>query len=50
MMKDLYSFHTDETDLDKYYEKSHRAYTRIFKRCGIGEQTFYTYASGGSFA
>jgi prolyl-tRNA synthetase len=49
-MKDLYSFHTSSEDLDAYYEKATQAYNRIFQRAGIGEKTFYTYASGGSFS
>lgn len=48
-MKDLYSFHTNEEDLDQYYEKAKIAYKNIFDRCGIGEKTYLTYASGGSF-
>ncbi|MDR1420584.1 MAG: proline--tRNA ligase [Treponema sp.] len=35
VMKDAYSFHTDETSLDKTYEDMGRAYRRIFKRCGL---------------
>ena len=50
MMKDLYSFHTTQEDLDKYYEKVAKAYTNIYKECGIGKQTFRTLASGGSFS
>ncbi len=50
IMKDLYSFHTDEEDLDEYYEKMKIAYTNIFQRCGIGERTYITFASGGSFS
>lgn len=34
-MKDLYSFHADETDLDLYYKKVIAAYERIFARCGL---------------
>lgn len=49
-MKDLYSFHTNSEDLDAYYDKAADAYKRIFKRAGIGEKTYYTYASGGSFS
>lgn len=49
-MKDLYSFHTNVEDLDAYYEKAAAAYKRIFDRAGIGEKTYYTYASGGSFS
>jgi prolyl-tRNA synthetase len=49
-MKDLYSFHTSEEDLDKYYEKVKEAYFRIFKRCGLEKETFLTLASGGAFS
>lgn len=49
-MKDLYSFHVDNEDLDKYYEIVAKAYENIYKRCGIGPETYYTYASGGSFS
>ena len=35
MMKDLYSFHENEKDLDEYYQKVHQAYLKIFKRCGF---------------
>lgn len=50
LMKDLYSFHTDEADLDRYYEIMADSYTKIFQRCGLGELTYYTFASGGSFS
>ncbi len=48
LMKDLYSFHKDEIDLDRYYERVGRAYDKIFKRCGIF--AYKTLASGGSFS
>lgn len=47
-MKDLYSFHASEEDLDKYYSKVEKAYFKIFKRCGV--KAFKTLASGGSFS
>jgi len=50
IMKDLYSFHLDEKDLDEYYEKAAKAYSNIFDRAGIGEKTYKTFASGASFA
>jgi prolyl-tRNA synthetase len=50
LMKDLYSFHADTADLDSYYQKVLLAYKRIFDRCGIGKDTYVTYASGGSFS
>ncbi len=49
-MKDLYSFHTTQEDLDSYYEKATQAYKTIFERCGLGEHTYLTYASGGIFS
>lgn len=49
-MKDLYSFHTDEKDLDKYYEKVKKAYFKIFSRVGLGTRTYLTFASGGAFS
>lgn len=36
-MKDAYSFHTTQEDLEQYYEKCLVAYNRIFKRVGIEE-------------
>lgn len=33
-MKDAYSFHTSQEDLEKYYERAYVAYERIFKRAG----------------
>ncbi|MBO7146666.1 MAG: proline--tRNA ligase [Lentisphaeria bacterium] len=34
-MKDAYSFHTSQEDLEKYYERAHEAYVRIYKRVGL---------------
>ena len=50
IMKDLYSFHLSQEDLDEYYQKALGAYKKIFNRMGIGDKTFVTYASGGSFS
>jgi len=50
VMKDLYSFHRSEEELDKFYEKMEKAYFRIFKRCGLKNRTFLTLASGGTFS
>lgn len=36
-MKDAYSFHTSQEDLEQYYEKCHAAYERIFERVGVLE-------------
>lgn len=50
LMKDLYSFHTSEADLDDFYGKVEEAYGKIFERVGVGEDTFETFASGGIFS
>lgn len=50
LMKDLYSFHASQEDLDAFYEKAKDAYRRVFERVGIGEATFATFASGGAFS
>lgn len=50
IMKDLYSFHTDEKDLDEYYEKLKTVYLEIFDEVGIGDKTYLTFAAGGTFA
>jgi len=46
-MKDLYSFHTDEEDLNQYYNKVISAYQNIFARCGL--KAMINEASGGAF-
>lgn len=47
MMKDLYSFHSDEGDLEKFYQTAKEAYQKIFARCGV--DAIYTMAAGGDF-
>lgn len=47
VMKDLYSFHTSEADLDAYYEQVKQAYLKVFSRCGL--QAMVVEASGGAF-
>ena len=49
-MKDLYSFHTSEEDLNKYYEIVKNAYFKILEKLEIKNKTFLTYASGGDFS
>lgn len=50
LMKDAYSFHRTQEELDAYFEVMHAAYDRIFERLGIGNATHYTFASGGDFS
>ena len=48
--KALYSFSKDETEHNIFYEKAKVAYKNIFNRAGIGDKTYLTYASGGTFS
>ncbi len=49
VMKDMYSLHATQDDMDQYYESAIEAYKRCFERFGIGDSTFVTFASGGAF-
>ena len=46
-MKDMYSFHTSDEDLDAYYEEVKAAYFRVYERCGL--KAYLIEASGGAF-
>lgn len=48
LMKDLYSFHTNEKDLDEFYDTALKAYGQIFKRIGL--DALVVEASGGTFS
>ena len=50
LMKDMYSFHTTEEDLNRYYAEVEKAYSRIYDRVGLGDCTYETFASGGIFS
>jgi prolyl-tRNA synthetase len=50
IMKDLYSFSKDQANHDIFYEKAKQAYINIFKKVGLGDRTYVTFASGGSFS
>jgi prolyl-tRNA synthetase len=47
MMKDLYSFHISQSDLDEYYNNMIEAYKRVYNRCGL--EVKVVEASGGMF-
>lgn len=49
VMKDMYSLHATEEDMDTYYDSVIEAYKRCYDRFGIGDSTFVTFASGGAF-
>jgi prolyl-tRNA synthetase len=48
LMKDLYSFHTDQKDHDAFYQQVADAYTKIFERLGL--ESYRIKASGGVFS
>jgi prolyl-tRNA synthetase len=50
LMKDLYSFCKDKKEQEAYYEVAKGAYVKIFDRLGLGDRTYVTFASGGSFS
>lgn len=49
LMKDMYSLHASQADMDAYYDKAIEAYKKIYDRLGIGNETFVAFASGGAF-
>jgi len=50
LMKDLYSFARTDQEHEELYEKIKQSYHKVFKRLGIDDQTFLTFASGGMFS
>jgi prolyl-tRNA synthetase len=46
IMKDGYSFHETQEDLEKYYKRCFDAYYRIFHRCGLKNVTDVMSATG----
>lgn len=47
LMKDMYSFHQDQADFDRFYEIAKKAYLKIFARMDLSAKV--TEASGGAF-
>lgn len=50
VMKDLYSFNRTLEEQDRFYTDVGVAYENIFRRVGIGDMTYLTFASGGVFS
>ena len=48
LMKDLYSFHTDEAAMFAFYEKMKKVYQKVFGRLGL--EAIETKAAGGTFS
>lgn len=49
IMKDMYSLHATQEDMDRYYDRAIEAYKKVYERLGIGDRTFVTFAGGGAF-
>src|SRR5580704_15269385 len=49
VMKDMYTYTTDEASHKKIYDAISAAYMNVFNRVGLGEITYLTFASGGAF-
>jgi prolyl-tRNA synthetase len=47
LMKDMYSFHEDQEDFDRFYAIAKEAYLRVYTRLGLIAKV--TEASGGAF-
>lgn len=47
-MKDMYSFHEDQVDFERFYAIAKKAYLRVFERFGLVAKV--TEASGGAFS
>jgi prolyl-tRNA synthetase len=50
LMKDLYSFSKNQAEHDAFYEDISLAYDKVYSRLGVGDITYKTFASGGSFS
>ena len=48
LMKDMYSFHEDQADFDRFYQVVKDAYLRVYDRVGLVAKV--TEASGGAFS
>ncbi len=50
LMKDMYSFSSNQADHNEFYHQVEDAYKRIYERLGLGDCTYQTFASGGVFS
>ncbi|MGM0628873.1 MAG: aminoacyl--tRNA ligase-related protein [Patescibacteria group bacterium] len=50
LMKDLYDFSSSKEEHEEFYEKMKGVYKNVFDRVGIGDKTYMTISSGGSFS
>ncbi|MCA9387271.1 prolyl-tRNA synthetase [Candidatus Dojkabacteria bacterium] len=49
VMKDMYSYSVSDEAHEEFYNKAKEAYLASFERLGLGDDTFFTFASGGAF-
>lgn len=49
LMKDMYSFARTQEEHEEIYEKMAEAYHKVYRRLGLGDITYRTYADGGIF-
>jgi prolyl-tRNA synthetase len=50
LMKDMYSYAISQKQHEEFYAQAQAAYIKVYERLGIGDRTFLTSASGGSFS
>jgi len=50
LMKDMYSFSKNKEEHNLFYEKMKEVYMSIFNQLGLGDKTYTTISSGGSFS
>lgn len=48
--KALYSFSANEQSHNEFYERAKEAYQRVYQQLGLGNGTYLTFASGGTFS
>lgn len=49
LMKDMYSFARNQKEHEELYEKAAGAYAKVYRRLGLGDITYRTFADGGYF-
>ncbi len=49
VMKDMYTYSKSDEEHQEVYNRITQAYLNVFKRVGLGDITFLTFASGGAF-
>lgn len=50
VMKDMYSLSRSQAEHEEFYDRATQAYIKVYRRLGIGDVTYPTYASGGYFS